>query len=505
MAPKLRSLMSLALATLSRASAVEQIKHTDTSANVSAAPQLAPLPVQHPDTPLPFPVRKAGDGAPDSTPPPPPANDADAAGQCETWAADGECIRNPQYMFTHCHKTCDDQSYVDVDAECVRWSADGECEKNPNFMLERCNHSCIVAARRSYEDMLNTPRAQRPNDAYVGATTPQRLHAFLPVFGLVSVILMVGAAVEWMGVLDPLWSSFARAAALPDSNTVGRLLICSYFLNEGVAVLQTSPILSHLLFGALESDGLWTSHRMFVDASNLLGCGGGALAALNVFPLTGALLMLGDILVDSFMLFDKVAHHYMAGKGLVINELMLKKFAMLGCVATLLAVIVSARTVKKTSFPGLLMERAQHVSPRIHFALLCGRLLMASLFLYVGFTELHRLYFEPFTQYLKGDGHDVIWPKAVELLLSVPFALGWRIGTVSRWLALSLVIEAVYAWSWWTELPGEEASTHFAQHRRQFHYREHFMTNIATAGGLLLLIKLKGGRFTMDSVFRKAE
>ena len=38
-----------------------------------------------------------------------------------------------------------------------------------------------------------------------------------------------------------------------------------------------------------------------------------------------------------------------------------------------------------------------------------------------------------------------------------------------------------------------------AQARRAIHAREHFMTNIATAGGLLLLQKLGGGKCTRDS------
>ncbi len=33
------------------------------------------------------------------------------------------------------------------------------------------------------------------------------------------------------------------------------------------------------------------------------------------------------------------------------------------------------------------------------------------LFLYVGMTELSRLLFQPYTPYLPGDGHDVVWPK----------------------------------------------------------------------------------------------
>ena len=76
-----------------------------------------------------------------------------------------------------------------------------------------------------------------------------------------------------------------------------------------------------------------------------------------------------------------------------------------------------------------------------------------------------------------------MWPKAVELLLAIPFTLGFqtslvrvrvrvsfRLGLglglglglanpnpnpnqVARLLAVSLVLEALYAWSWWT-IPG---------------------------------------------------
>jgi len=134
--------------------------------------------------------------------------------------------------------------------------------------------------------------------------------------------------------------------------------------------------------------------------------------------------------------------------------------------------------------------------------LLLGRLLIAVLFLYVGLSELHRLLFQPYTPYLPGDGHDVVWPKAVELLLAVPFTLGFHTSAVSRWLSLSLVLEALYAWSWW-RVDGDPGA--FAQHRRAIHYREHFMTNIATAGGLMLLQKMGGGKYTVDELLKKKD
>ena len=156
---------------------------------------------------------------------------------------------------------------------------------------------------------------------------------------------------------------------------------------------------------------------------------------------------------------------------------------------------------EKASFPGLLLEATQ-LSTSLSVALLIGRLLIAFLFLYVGLGELHRLLFQPYTPYLPGDGHDVVWPKAVELLLALPFILGVKTVAVSRLLAASLVLEALYAWSWWT-IPGDADS--FAHHRRAIHYREHFVTNIGTAGGLLLLQKIGGGKYTVDELLKKTD
>ena len=73
---------------------------------------------------------------------------------------------------------------------------------------------------------------------------------------------------------------------------------------------------------------------------------------------------------------------------------------------------------------------------------------------------------------------------------------------LGRLLALSLVLEALYAWSWW-RIPGDPTS--FAHHRRAIHYREHFVTNVATAGGLLLLQKMGPGKYTVDELLRKDE
>ena len=73
----------------------------------------------------------------------------------------------------------------------------------------------------------------------------------------------------------------------------------------------------------------------------------------------------------------------------------------------------------------------------------------------------------------------------------------------SRGAAASLILEALYAWAWWS-VPGTHAFS-FAAHRRAIHYREHFVTNVATAGGLLLLQKVGGGKYTVDQLLKKKD
>lgn len=206
-------------------------------------------------------------------------------------------------------------------------------------------------------------------------------------------------------------------------------------------------------------------------------------------------------MVDAYSLLARILYAWLYGHGLYINELMAKKFSMLGCVGMLIAVTVAGKS-KAKSFPGLLME-ATAIPTRLSVALLVGRLSIAVLFLFVGLSELHRLFFQPFTPYLPGDGHDVVWPKAVELLLAVPFTLGWKTSTVSRLLAFSLCLEALYSWGFWSGYGG--GSSAFSHNRRMLHYREHFMTNVATAGGLLMLQKLGGGRYTVDELLKKKD
>ena len=607
---------------------------------------------------------------------------------CHAWAEAGECIRNPQYMFSACKQECDSQVYVDGDVDCGGWATNGECEANPLFMYERCNASCIRVAK---ESMNHPDSAVRKNPHLTdfmydsGDEGSHRAATFVPIFLAVAALLAVGSGLVLMfgdalaaqqdAALERverekmrLQRQYPRLAPLLKSATVsgaGAALICCYYVNEGLTVVQTHPLISWAFSFLFNTDGVWHQHVPWVDAFNLAGAVAAVLRLLNVQPMRCACVMMGDTLVDSYLLLWRISYQWLYGRGLYINELMAKKFSLLGCVAMMIASSVQA-SAKSSSFPGLLMESAE-LSTRLSVAMLIGRLLIAVLFLYVGLTELNRLLFEvtqpsraaatqpprhrhatatqpprsrhatatqpprhhhaatqpprqrhagttqpprnrhatarrrnatvtpppchrhatatppprhrhatvtppsrrlrrgtaraqlaaptateachrkrrpqappkpaapsaapvaalavrgstrtrprsrachhvrrshpaqPFTPYLPGDGHDVVWPKAVELLLSVPFILGFRTAAVSRLLASSLIVEAFYAWSWWA-IPGAENT--FAHHRRAIHYREHFATNVATAGGLLLLQKIGAGKYTVDELLKKKD
>jgi len=445
---------------------------------------------------------------------------------CHSWAVEGECIRNPHYMWTSCVQACSSLKYVDAEPDCSGWAQAGECEKNPGFMFETCNHSCVVLARKNAHGAPAEMQARRNphlaadmlgggGDDADGPT--HRASTFVPIFVGVLLLLVVGAAVatfcapmiaeksEELEAQFVRWSSrlqrrFPRLAPYVQNASTTKLataFVCCYYLNETLTVLQTNPIFAALF--PFSSDGVWQQHVAWVDASNLFGGAAAVCCLLGIRHLACAVVMLGDTLVDSYLLLWRIGMNFLYGRGLYINELMAKKFSLLGCVALMIASIAQANS--QTAFSGMLLE-SRTTSTRLSLALLFGRLLIAVLFLYVGLSELHRLFFQPFTPYLPGDGHDVVWPKAVELLLALPFILGVKTEAVARMLAASLVLEALYAWSWW-RIPGDAYS--FAHHRRAIHYREHFVTNVATAGGLLFLQKMGPGKYTVDELMKKAD
>merc|ERR1712226_358125 len=118
-------------------------------------PSPSPVPVPPPPPAPPAPAPPAPAPAPPS--PPVPSCD-DASTNCASWAASGECTKNPSYMNVNCKKSCgqcppapapapsppapppppcDDES-----PSCASWAASGECTKNPSYMSVNCKKSC---------------------------------------------------------------------------------------------------------------------------------------------------------------------------------------------------------------------------------------------------------------------------------------------------------------------------------------------------------------------------
>ena len=128
---------------------------------------------------------------------------ADDNSLCLQWAQDGECIRNPQYMWMSCFTSCSSLLYIDAEDDCSGWAQNGECEKNPGFMFEKCNRSCVDVARHSttqpdHEAHRNPHLAADLFTDHAGGEPDTRSHRashFIPVFVCVLAIFVCFAGV----------------------------------------------------------------------------------------------------------------------------------------------------------------------------------------------------------------------------------------------------------------------------------------------------------------------
>jgi len=324
-----------------------------------------------------------------------------------------------------------------------------------------------------------------------------RIYQFYRVFAFVSVCLGLAVLVlfkygeQLSGVQEQAGAMLTRAlnamtASLPALKPIAPALTTQNLARAFIA--------TYFLFEAPLSWRAWSIRRLGLrPITDALGAVASVTCVLGVRPLLSASLMMLDIALDAYQVLSGILANYSAGRGIYINELMAKKISLLGCGAMLVA--VSLQRSQKKVFTGLLMD-SETISNSTSLALLAGRLLIAFLFAYVGLSELHRLGWE-FSPYSQGDPHDTIWPKCVELLLVLPFSLGFRTYAVSRSLAASLFLEAATAWSW--------RGYNFRTLQWREHHREHFATNLAVSGGLLLLQSLGGGRFTVDEMLKKRD
>ncbi|PRW45162.1 hypothetical protein C2E21_6125 [Chlorella sorokiniana] len=296
-----------------------------------------------------------------------------------------------------------------------------------------------------------------------------------------------------------------RAATSPAAMFVARLLVCLYFLNsvyDSVSTWQWSRQPE-----VVERARRWPQHYPtvsfpYLSVSLLLPCA--LLAALGVQVLLTASVLVAWELFDSLnLVWTQLS--MLVLNGVQPNELVVKRLAMLGCTALVLAHNMKEQRVVVSSYAGLLLSGdvgRQRLPGRGKSAvLLAGRLLTALLFVYVGISQLQRVLARdfilaahmPHSRLFEQDGHDNNF-LLLEFVLALPFAVGYKTEAVGRLLAATLAAEALTCWRFWADWPTRSYAAHV---------RLHFMTNLGVAGGLLLLSAMGAGRFAVDALLPK--
>ncbi|EFN56472.1 hypothetical protein CHLNCDRAFT_145146 [Chlorella variabilis] len=179
----------------------------------------------------------------------------------------------------------------------------------------------------------------------------------------------VGAAVERAGD-----SAFLMG--------ISRLMICMYFINTvydryGSYQFTQQP-------EVLERAKRWPQHYPvisfpYLSVGMLLPCA--VLAALGIKVLFCAWFMVAWEVFDSLNLLMMLLF-----SGVKPNELVVKRLAMMGCTALVLAHSMKEQRVQISSYAGLLLSgnsRKRQPSRAKSLVLLLGRLLMALLFIYL--------------------------------------------------------------------------------------------------------------------------
>mmetsp|Transcript_45705 Transcript_45705/g.112018 ORF Transcript_45705/g.112018 Transcript_45705/m.112018 type:complete len:328 (-) Transcript_45705:97-1080(-) len=231
---------------------------------------------------------------------------------------------------------------------------------------------------------------------------------------------------------------------------------------------------------------------------------------VHVFATVVMLLAMRDAGAISYHQFYE---WWYRGQQLYVNELMVKKFSMAGAVLMVLVHDPFFKTKldnTRRALEGLITadQPTIKITTRVSIALLVVRLLISSLFLFVGYGEVQRqrrwasgvVHGHGAHQHVHkrpaGDGHDQMWLKVIQALLSLPFAVGFKTRWTARALATALVTEALIYWRWWSTL----LSIWYG-----IHARDHFCVNIGVAGGLVLLQAYGGGggKFSVDNLMTK--
>mmetsp|Transcript_14171 Transcript_14171/g.36369 ORF Transcript_14171/g.36369 Transcript_14171/m.36369 type:complete len:391 (+) Transcript_14171:154-1326(+) len=302
-----------------------------------------------------------------------------------------------------------------------------------------------------------------------------------------------------------IWNIWTTADTSAFAKTLGRLLVCLYFVNIVYEDYETYRFMSTpemLARAARFPERYLTPSFPYVEVFFLLPCALLAIVGWRV-PITGTILVL-DMLKDSgLLIWNQTWMLILYGQR--PNELMVKRVAMVGCSALVLAHSVKDNK-KLSSYAGLLLaddNEKQHSRKR-SLALLFGRVLMSFLFIYVGLNQLKRVMLRDMALWSQEtwrrggvqDGHDNNW-LLLEFILALPFAVGFKTEVVSRLLALTLALEAWTCWPFWSST---WPTWHYAAH-----VRSHFVTNLAVSGGLLLLQGFGAGRYSVDEMLKKKD
>eukprot|EP00049_Salpingoeca_infusionum_P019038 m.359865 g.359865 ORF g.359865 m.359865 type:complete len:299 (-) comp18781_c0_seq1:439-1335(-) len=218
--------------------------------------------------------------------------------------------------------------------------------------------------------------------------------------------------------------------------------------------------------------------------------------------LYAGLVLLIYATADSASILWRQLRYYFATGVLYINELMVKKFSVVGATALMMSHHYNPKA-EAPPLAGMLVLAAPSMGTKKSIVMLIGRLLLSSLFIFIGYKEVMRqlantVQHDGHVHHRRpaGDGHDAMWYKLLEFGLSIPFSIGFKTTGVARLLALVLVIEACTAWSWWSSVLGPGYV---------IHAREHFTVNLAAAGGCLLLSFFGVGKYAVDELLKKKD
>lgn len=286
---------------------------------------------------------------------------------------------------------------------------------------------------------------------------------------------------------------------------LGRGLVCLYFVNIALDGLQCYLNQSWTTTGR-------QGQQPFPLFASLVLVPSAILVGLNFkVHLFGCVLALNILQHDLRGVYHLALE--MARGNLQPNPTMMKEVAMLGCVAVTLSACMSQN--KRDRLAGLILEKKDERSAtRRSVALLVGRVLMASMFIYVGYVQLERLgdpdapntAARPQIHTADGRGNPLVF---LQFALGLPFLMGFRFRATTWALIACLVMEALVYWNFLANEWGPQGAAGSAMGRPLWWFtmraRRHFVANMGIAGGLLLLQSFGPGRFTMDEIIAKRD